>query len=110
MSNWQDICHIDDIVPNSGRCALHRGEQVALFRVSESDVESVYAVSNLDPFSGANVISRGIVGSQGKRLVVASPIYKQHFCLSTGECLEAEDQRLRTWPARIAGDRVQLAD
>ena len=108
MSNWKDICHIDDILPGSGRCALHQGQQVALFRVREGEADAVYAVANHDPCSGANVIARGIVGSLGERIVVASPLYKQHFCLRTGECLE-EQVRLKTWPARIAGDRVQLA-
>ena len=65
MSDWKDICHIEDILPNSGRCALHAGEQIAIFRVCQSGNDALYAVENYDPISGANVISRGIVGSQG---------------------------------------------
>ena len=108
MSNWKDICHIEDILPNSGRCALHEGEQIAIFRVSRSGNDALYAVGNYDPLSGANVISRGIVGSQGERVVVSSPIYKQHFCLATGRCVE-EDVSLKTWQVRLNGDTVQLA-
>ena len=108
MSNWKDICHIEDILPNSGRCALHQGEQIAIFRVSQSGNDELYAVGNYDPLSGANVISRGIVGSQGERVVVSSPVYKQHFCLETGDCVE-EDVSLKTWPVRLNGDTVQLA-
>ena len=62
------ICRLDDIVPNTGVCALVGGEQVALFRL---DDDSVYAVGNHDPFSGANVLSRGIVGDIRGELVVA---------------------------------------
>ena len=108
MSDWKDICHIEDIVPNSGRCALHEGEQIAIFRIRHSGNTELYAVENYDPMSGANVISRGIVGSQGDRVVVASPVYKQHFCLRTGQCVE-EDVSLKTWRVRLLGDRVQLA-
>ncbi|MEH6584212.1 MAG: nitrite reductase small subunit NirD [Halioglobus sp.] len=108
MSDWKDICHIEDIIPNSGRCALYEGQQIAIFRVRQSGNDALYAVGNYDPLSGANVISRGIVGSQGEQVVVASPVYKQHFCLSTGDCME-EDVSLKTWRVRLQGDRVQLA-
>lgn len=110
MSQWNDICSVDDILPNNGCCALFKGEQVAIFRVSHRDSEAFYALANYDPCSGANVISRGIVGSIGERLVVASPMYKQHFCLHSGECLEEDGIRLQTWPVRVEGDRVLLAD
>ena len=48
----------------------------------------VHAIGNHDPASDANVLSRGIVGDIGGELVVASPMYKQHFSLLTGRCLE----------------------
>jgi nitrite reductase (NADH) small subunit len=107
MSEWKDICSISDIVPNSGSCALVGKQQVAIFRVQTSGNDQFYAVDNYDPLGRANVISRGIVGSKGEQIVVASPLYKQHFCLETGSCLE-EEASLKTWPVRIEGDRVQL--
>ena len=110
MSHWNDICSIEDILPNSGRCALFKGEQVAIFRVRRSGSDAFFALANYDPFSGANVISRGILGSIGERMVVASPVYKQHFCLDTGDCLEQAETGLKTWPVRVEGDRVLLAD
>src|SRR3989442_12031796 len=84
------ICRLDDIVPNTGVCALVGGEQVAVFRVDNGglDSRSVRALGNHDPFSGANVLSRGIVGDLKGELVVASPGYKQHFSLATGRRLE----------------------
>jgi nitrite reductase (NADH) small subunit len=106
---WQDICHIDAIVPNAGRCALLKGEQVAIFRVNHSDNNDIYAIDNHDPFSRANVLSRGIIGCIDERVVVASPIYKQHFCLQTGECLEDETTQLKTYQVRIENDMVQLS-
>jgi len=108
-NNWQDICPIDEIVPNAGRCALVDGKQVAIFRISRGDCEEVYAIENLDPFSQANVLSRGLVCSIEQRLVVASPIYKQHFCLKTGSCLEQDDTQLKTYPVRIENNRVLLS-
>ena len=61
------------------------------------DGEQVFAVSNFDPFGKANVLSRGIIGSIGEQLVVASPLYKQHFDLQTGACLEDDSVSLKTF-------------
>ena len=106
---WQDICHIDAIVPNAGRCALVNGEQVAIFRISQAGNDELFAIHNHDPISQANVLSRGIVGSIADRVVVASPIYKQHFCLKTGECLEDEKATVKTYSVRLENDIVQLS-
>jgi nitrite reductase (NADH) small subunit len=106
---WIDICPLATIIPNAGRCALIGKEQVAIFRVIEDGEDELYAIDNHDPFSKANVLSRGIIGSIADRIVVASPIYKQHFCLKTGRCLEAEETQLKTWPVRLINDTVQIA-
>ncbi len=111
-TNWQTVCDIDDIPRNGGRCALLGNHQVALFRVCEGSgdkqVQRFFAIDNRDPFSEANVLSRGIVGSLADKTVVASPVYKQHFDLATGECLE-ENVQLRTWEIRVSGGKVQVA-
>ncbi len=91
------VCRLAEIVPESGVCALVDGEQVAVFRVGDA----VYALGNFDPFSRANVLSRGIVGDFQGQVVVASPVYKQHFSLVTGRCLEDENVRVPVYAARI---------
>ena len=110
MSKWINICNIDDIVPDMGRCALFNDEQVAIFRVRDriQGDEKLYAISNHCPFSEANVISRGIIGSLTNKVVVASPLYKQHFNLQTGQCLEDETVTIKTYNVRLHGDTVQL--
>ena len=80
-NQWVDVCNLDGITPNTGVGALIAGQSVALFRVGSE--KRIYALSNKDPFSQANVMARGIIGDlQGER-VIASPIYKQHFSLAT---------------------------
>jgi assimilatory nitrate reductase catalytic subunit len=91
------VCLLEDILPDTGVCALVGGEQVAVFRVEDH----VYAVGNRDPFSGANVLSRGIVGDLKGELVVASPVYKQHFSLTTGRCIEDAGMRIPVYAARV---------
>ncbi|MBJ9985195.1 nitrite reductase small subunit NirD [Acinetobacter sp. S40] len=103
-SHWVDVCNLDDITPNTGVGALIEGQSVALFRVGYE--KRIYALSNKDPFSQANVMCRGIIGDlQGER-VIASPIYKQHFSLATGRCLEDKDQKLLVFPTKIENGRV----
>ncbi|MBA2748239.1 MAG: nitrite reductase small subunit NirD [Tatlockia sp.] len=106
-TKWVDICAIADIPPNTGVCALVSGEQVAIFRVG--DTNDVYALSNYDPFSKAFVLSRGIVGDRNGITKVASPIYKQNFNLATGQCLDDETVSIATYAARVMEDRVQIA-
>ena len=105
-SAWTAICDVDQIVPNTGVCALLQGQQVAVFHLDDGSEPRVFAIGNYDPNSEASVLSRGLVGNLGERIVVASPIYKHHFDLQTGECLEAPEHSVPTWPARIEGGKV----
>ena len=105
--NWIEVCALDDITPNTGVGALIENLQIAIFRVGSE--KRVYALSNQDPFSNAFVMSRGIIGDlQGER-VVASPIYKQHFSLATGRCLEDKDQKLLVFPSKIENGKVWIS-
>ncbi|SDP82662.1 assimilatory nitrite reductase (NAD(P)H) small subunit [Ralstonia sp. 25mfcol4.1] len=104
---WTAICTLRDIVPNTGVCALVDKQQVAVFRVGRG--EEVYAIANFDPNSQASVLSRGLVGSLGERVVVASPIYKHHFDLRTGECLEAPEHSVNAYAARVYDGKVWVA-
>jgi nitrite reductase (NADH) small subunit len=107
---WTAICSLDDIVPNTGVCALINGEQVAVFHVSDTQADpAVYAIENFDPGSQAAVLSRGLIGSLGERLVVASPIYKHHFDLRTGECLETPSYSVSAFDARVENGQVWVA-
>lgn len=107
MTNWTTVCNLTDIDPDTGVCASLNGEQVALFRYGSG--ETVYAINNFDPFGKANVLSRGLVGSIGERPVVASPLYKQHFDLTNGECLEDDAVSVKSYPVRIEAGKVEVA-
>ncbi|MGI9276054.1 MAG: nitrite reductase small subunit NirD [Endozoicomonas sp.] len=104
-AKWTAVCNVSDLKPGLGVCALVDGVQVALFVVEGQ----IYALQNMDPFSKANVISRGISGDLQGRLVVASPIYKQHFDLETGECLEDAEVNLATFPVEVVDGQLLVA-
>jgi nitrite reductase (NADH) small subunit len=105
LNQWNAVCSLERIVPDTGVCALLNGRQVAVFRVG-AESPRVFAIDNYDPNSSAAVLSRGLVGSIGERVVVASPIYKQHFDLRTGECLEAPHNSVSSYPVRIEDGHV----
>lgn len=103
--DFVDVCAVSDIPLGSGVCALVDGVQIALFRPSAGEV---LGLGNRDPFGGAEVLSRGIVGDRGGRSMVASPLFKHAFCLHTGRCLDDETVTLPTVAVRVAGDRVMV--
>lgn len=105
LSTWNYICKADDIHPSSGVSVLVAGRQVAVFRVQSE----FFAISNYDPFSDAYVMSRGIVGDRGGVIKVTSPIYKQSFSLSTGECLDDPSVKLPIYPVYIEDGNVYIA-
>jgi nitrite reductase (NADH) small subunit len=102
---WTDVCGFDQLTPGRGVAALVQGRQVALFRLAD---DSLYALSNFDPFSQAYVLSRGIVGSKGDVPKVAAPIFKQNFDLRTGQCLDDPSVSVASFPVRIVDGRVEI--
>ncbi|MFT5592385.1 MAG: nitrite reductase (NADH) small subunit [Oceanicoccus sp.] len=107
MTNFIDVCALDDINLDTGVCALVNEQQVAIFRPAAG--EQVFAVSNFDPIGKANVLSRGLISDVKGQLTVASPLYKQHYALATGECLEDETVRIATYQTKIENNRVLVA-
>lgn len=104
--HWVAVCRLAELPRERGVAALVAGQQVALFRLVD---DTVRAVQHLDPYSGAHVLARGIVGSRGGAPTIASPMHKQVFDLRTGECLDpvgADPRMLRTWPVRVVDDVV----
>lgn len=105
---WNPVCSLDDIVPNTGICALVNDRHVAVFHVKDKEGK-LFAIDNYDPNANASVLSRGLIGSLGQRVVVASPIYKHHFCLESGECLEAPHNSVKAYPVRVEDRMVLVA-
>ncbi|ANQ84343.1 nitrite reductase small subunit NirD [Azoarcus olearius] len=104
--NWTAVCKVGDILPGTGVCALVDERHVAVFRLGK---DNFYAIDNIDPRSGVSVLSRGLIGNLGEHIVVASPIYKNHFDLRTGACLEAPEHSVRAHRVQISGDDVLVA-
>ena len=114
-TEWERVCLLRDLLVERGAAALVGGVQVALFRLPD---DTVRVVQQRDPYSGANVMSRGIVGTPPRVPTVAGPMYKQVFDLATGRCLEAAGYvpvqglapDLATWPVEVRDGVVHVGD
>lgn len=106
-TQWTTICQLNDIAPNTGVCAKVGPHQVAIFRQAHSD--QLFAVDNYDPIGRANVLSRGLLAQLGEHVTVASPLYKQHYSLLDGSCLENKDVKIPVYSVRINDGKVEVS-
>lgn len=104
--SWTPVCRIDDLEPERGVAVLVAGRQIALFRTWDGEL---HAVDHLDPFCGAHVMARGIVGTRGDMPMVTSPMYKQAFDLRTGRCLDDPALSLAVHDVRLTGGVIEVA-
>jgi nitrite reductase (NADH) small subunit len=104
-TGWVSVLPESELPIDVGLPALVGGAPVAVFRTVDG---AVYALSNLDPKTGASVMARGIVGSRGDVPTVASPLYKHVFDLRTGRCLDDDEFALVTYEVRVQDGVVQV--
>ncbi|CAM5678941.1 nitrite reductase small subunit NirD [Streptomyces fumanus] len=98
--DWFPVCDLSALLPGRGVAALlPDGRQAALFR---DRAGGLYAIDNRDPFTGAAVLSRGLTGTHRGRPFVASPLLKQRFDLTTGECLDDASVRVTAYEVKAA--------
>lgn len=104
-TTWTEVCSEERLIPDRGVAAIVDGRQIAVFRLSTGEI---HAVDNHDPFSRANVMSRGLVGDANGSAYVASPVYKQRFWLETGACLDVPDKSIAVHDVRVVGGRIEV--
>lgn len=101
-SGWTTACAYEYLIPCRGVAVLlPDGSQAALFRLDDG---ALHAVGNIDPFSGAAVISRGIAGDRGGRPTVQSPIKKQAFAFEDGKCLDDPAVAIAVYQTRVTAE------
>ena len=107
---WVTVCRFDDLQRERGVCAVVAGRQVAIIRTF---TDELYAVGQRDPFSGAFVMSRGIVGSRGGAEApvptLHSPMFKQAFDLRTGRCFDDAAVSLPVYRIRVRDGVVAVS-
>lgn len=115
-----EICSVDALTVERGAAALlPDGTQIGVFLLEDG---SVHAIQQLDPYSGTQILSRGLVGShlvpgEGEEAgtivpTIASPMYKQAWNLSTGEVLDSgggEKKPISVFDAEIRDGKVYVS-
>ncbi|MBB6119915.1 nitrite reductase small subunit NirD [Nocardiopsis algeriensis] len=105
-TTWIDACASSRLHTDDGIAVLlPGGRQAALFRTRDGHL---YALDNIDPYTGAAVLARGIVGDRAGTPTITSPLLKHTFDLRTGHSLDSPHVRLTTWPVRDTGTTVQI--
>lgn len=98
-TTWTAACPLERLIPGRGVAVLRPdGTQVAVFLLTTG---ALHAVGNVDPFSGAAVLSRGLVGDRSGEPTVASPLLKQVFSLRTGCCLDDDERAVAVHEVRV---------
>lgn len=109
---WIHACKLEDLVYNSGVCALVENKQIAIFAVCEKTSElskaRLYACDNYDPIGQANVLSRGLICSIKSEVCISSPLYKQHFSLASGECLEQPEKAITVYSVKLENGQIYI--
>lgn len=99
---WTLVVEVNRLTPGRGVRALVGGAAVAVFALPDG---SLRAVGDIDPCSGASVMSRGLTGSTavdgGEVRFVASPLRKERYALDDGRALDHGAPGLGSWPARV---------
>ncbi|WP_111497080.1 nitrite reductase small subunit NirD [Marinobacter bohaiensis] len=107
-TQWMHVGERGDLIPESGIAVWTPDGPVAVFYLPGAEPE-LYAIGHYCPLGQANVLARGIVGDLKGELVVASPLYKQHYSLTSGRCQEDESVSVPTYGVRLNGDALELA-
>ncbi|WP_394392441.1 nitrite reductase small subunit NirD [Shewanella woodyi] len=102
---WVDICDESALPRFGGIAAWCENRAVAIFNLGD---QGLYAISNTDPATGVSLLSRGLICELEGDIWVASPLHKQHYSLTSGECIEDESLRVQLYPISCKGGRVWL--
>lgn len=109
VQGWVEICDLSEIPANAGMAARLTNQQIALFHLPDHP-QQVFALSNHEPNSDANVLARGLLGDVKGEPVVISPLYKQRFRLRDGRSVDDGQSMLSVWPVKVEGGRVWVQE
>ena len=99
MTEFQTVCKLSDLSREIGKTVLVGSRLVALFLVDGQ----VYAIDDVCPHMGASLGAGEIEGG-----VVTCPWHGWRFRVTNGTWADNPRIKIPCFPARIAGDEVQV--
>jgi len=106
VKTWFKAAHIQAFPENGGACVKYKDMQIAVFNFSRRS--EWYACQNLCPHKMQMILSRGMIGSHSEDPKVACPFHKKTFSLKSGECLNAEEHSIATFPVKVEQGYVYI--
>lgn len=103
---WFKAARATDFPENGGACIKYKDLQIAVFNFSRRN--EWYACQNLCPHKRQMVLSRGMIGSVGGEPKVACPFHKKTFSLRSGECLNAEEEKIAVFAVKVEDGFVYI--
>jgi nitrite reductase (NADH) large subunit len=103
---WVPVGHADDFPIDGGATVKYGRSQIAVFNFASRG--EWYATQNMCPHKRAFVLSRGIVGTMADEPKIACPLHKKTFSLKSGDSLQGEEYRIKTFRAKVESGRVYV--
>jgi nitrite reductase (NADH) small subunit len=103
---WYKAARASDFPENGGACVKYKDLQVAVFNFTRRN--EWYACQNLCPHKMQMALSRGMIGSLQEEPKVACPFHKKNFSLRSGECLNAEEEKISVFPVKVEDGFVYI--
>jgi nitrite reductase (NADH) large subunit len=101
---WVLVGFGDDFPIDGGATVKYGKSQIAVFNFASRG--QWYATQNMCPHKKAFVLSRGIIGTADGEPKVACPLHKKTFSLETGDSLQGEEYRIKTFRVKVEGGKV----
>lgn len=96
---WFKAAKAEAFPTDGGACIKYNDIQIAVFNFTRRN--EWYACQNLCPHKMQMILSRGMIGSHEGEPKVACPFHKRTFSLKSGECLNAEECSIETFPVKV---------
>jgi nitrite reductase (NADH) large subunit len=101
---WVLVGFADDFPIDGGATVKYGKSQIAVFNFASRG--QWYATQNMCPHKKAFVLSRGIIGTAGDEPKVACPLHKKTFSLESGQSLQGEEYRIKTFRVKVENGMV----
>lgn len=101
MTGFIDIGALEDVPRQGARLVRTAQGCIAVFRTLD---DRVFAIDDRCPHQGGP-LSDGLV--HGDR--VTCPLHNRVFDLNTGQALDPDEGRVRTFPVRVRDSRIQIS-
>jgi nitrite reductase (NADH) small subunit len=103
---WFKAASVHAFPENGGACVKYKDQQIAVFNFSRRG--EWYACQNLCPHKMQMALSRGMIGTLNDEPKVACPFHKKNFSLTTGACLNAEEESIAVYPVKVEDGFVYI--